>query len=96
PHLKAIEDIIKSVPPEGVSQSDIDFYEEINSIREKMSGANSYSEESETQDAVTQAADSFNTETESEEFAVIHELNTDNTQENTMGTEENSESTEDA
>lgn len=36
PHLKAIEEIIKSGPPEGVSQSDIDFYEEINTIREKM------------------------------------------------------------
>ncbi len=36
PHLKAIEEIIKSGPPDGVSQSDIDFYEEINHIREKM------------------------------------------------------------
>ncbi len=36
PHLKAIEEIIKSSPPDGVSQSDIDFYEEINHIREKM------------------------------------------------------------
>ena len=36
PHLKAIDEIIKSGPPEGVSQSDIDFYEEINMIREKM------------------------------------------------------------
>jgi len=42
PHLKAIEEIIKSSPPEGVSQSDIDFYEEINMIREKITaGANS-------------------------------------------------------
>ena len=45
PHLKAIEEIIKSSPPEGVSQSDIDFYEEINMIREKItSGANSGSD----------------------------------------------------
>jgi segregation and condensation protein B len=36
PHLKAIEEIIKSGPPEGVTQSDIDFYEEINQIRDKM------------------------------------------------------------
>ncbi len=36
PHLKAIEEIIQSSPPDGVSQSDIDFYEEINHIREKM------------------------------------------------------------
>lgn len=44
PHLKAIEEIIKSGPPEGVSQSDIDFYEEINQIRDKSAGANSYSD----------------------------------------------------
>lgn len=30
PPLKAIEEIIKSGPPEGVTQSDIDFFEEIN------------------------------------------------------------------
>lgn len=36
PHLKAIEEIIKSGPPDGVTQSDIDFYEEINQIREKL------------------------------------------------------------
>lgn len=36
PHLKAIAEIIKSGPPDGVSQSDIDFYEEINQIRDKM------------------------------------------------------------
>ena len=41
PHLKAIDEIIKSGPLEGVSQSDIDFYEEINQIKEKMTGANS-------------------------------------------------------
>jgi segregation and condensation protein B len=34
--LKAIEEIIKSGPPEGVSQSDIDFFEEINLIRSKQ------------------------------------------------------------
>jgi segregation and condensation protein B len=36
PPLKAIEEIIKSSPPEGVSQSDIDFFEEINLIRSKQ------------------------------------------------------------
>ena len=36
PPLKAIEEIIKSGPPEGVSQSDIDFFEEINLIRSKQ------------------------------------------------------------
>jgi segregation and condensation protein B len=46
PYLKAIDEIIKSGPPDGVTQSDIDFYEEINHMREKISeGANSYSEQ---------------------------------------------------
>jgi segregation and condensation protein B len=36
PPLKAIDEIIKSGPPEGVSQSDIDFFEEINLIRSKQ------------------------------------------------------------
>jgi segregation and condensation protein B len=35
PPLKAIEEVIKSGPPEGVTQSDIDFFEEINLIRAK-------------------------------------------------------------
>jgi segregation and condensation protein B len=52
PHLKAIDEIIKSGPPDGVTQSDIDFYEEINMIREKMTGANSGSGDEEI-DAVT-------------------------------------------
>jgi len=41
PPLKAIEEIIKSSPPDGVSQSDIDFFEEINLIKaKKESGEN--------------------------------------------------------
>ena len=36
PPLKAIEDIIKAGPPEGITQSDIDFYEEINVIKSQM------------------------------------------------------------
>ncbi|HJY63562.1 MAG TPA: SMC-Scp complex subunit ScpB [Ignavibacteria bacterium] len=36
PPLKAIEDIIKAGPPEGVTQSDIDFFEEINLIRSRQ------------------------------------------------------------
>jgi segregation and condensation protein B len=65
PHLKAIEEIIKSSPPEGVSQSDIDFYEEINMIREKItSGANSGSGTEQDNN-------------ESSGIASIHELNTD-------------------
>lgn len=35
PPLKEISEIIKSGPPEGVTQSDIDFFEEINQIRAK-------------------------------------------------------------
>lgn len=36
PPLKAIEEIIKSGPPEGITQSDIDFFEEINMIRSRL------------------------------------------------------------
>lgn len=35
PPLKEIAEIIKSGPPEGITQSDIDFYEEINLIKAK-------------------------------------------------------------
>jgi segregation and condensation protein B len=35
PPLKEISEIIKSGPPEGVTQSDIDFFEEINQMRAK-------------------------------------------------------------
>ena len=35
--LKAIDEIIKHSPPEGVSQSDMDFYEEINQMKAKIS-----------------------------------------------------------
>ena len=90
PHLKAIEDIIKSGPPEGVSQSDIDFYEEINSIREKMSGANSYSAEGESSETGTQQAES-----EGEELAVIHELNSESAENITSAIDQNSEGLED-
>lgn len=36
PSLKAIEEIIKAGPPEGITQSDIDFFEEINQAKEKL------------------------------------------------------------
>ena len=36
PSLKAIEEIIKHSPPEGVSQSDMDFFEEINLMKAKI------------------------------------------------------------
>ncbi|MCX7878696.1 MAG: SMC-Scp complex subunit ScpB, partial [Ignavibacteria bacterium] len=39
PTLKAIEEIIKSGPPEGVTQSDIDFFEEINLMKSKSETA---------------------------------------------------------
>lgn len=35
PPLKALEDVIKAGPPEGVTQSDIDFFEEINLMKQK-------------------------------------------------------------
>jgi segregation and condensation protein B len=38
PPLKEIAEIIKSGPPEGITQSDIDFYEEINLIKAKTAG----------------------------------------------------------
>lgn len=45
PSLKAIEDIIKHGPPDGVSQSDIDFYEEINIMKAKIAGGEVKAEE---------------------------------------------------
>jgi segregation and condensation protein B len=36
PPLKDISDIIKTGPPDGITQSDIDFYEEINLIKSKL------------------------------------------------------------
>ncbi|MBE2227891.1 MAG: SMC-Scp complex subunit ScpB [Ignavibacteria bacterium] len=72
PQLKAIDEIIKSGPPEGVTQSDIDFYEEINQIRDKIaSGGN--------------AAAHLISEVSSPDEngnAVIHELNTEGNNEN--------------
>jgi segregation and condensation protein B len=41
PPLKAIEEIIKSGPPDGVSQSDIDFFEEINLIKARKESGES-------------------------------------------------------
>ncbi len=47
PPLKEISEIIKSGPPEGVTQSDIDFFEEINLIRSKMGEGESKIDETE-------------------------------------------------
>ncbi len=41
PPLKEIAEIIKSGPPEGITQSDIDFYEEINIMKAKTAGQQS-------------------------------------------------------
>ncbi len=46
PPLKAIEDIIKAGPPEGITQSDIDFFEEINMMRSLTGGSEAASGES--------------------------------------------------
>lgn len=77
PHLKAIEEIIKSGPPDGVSQSDIDFYEEINHIREKMvTGGN--------------IAGQLISEKNEDECAIpvnIHELNSERGIENSLDNE---------
>jgi len=64
PPLKAIEDIIKSGPPEGVSQSDIDFFEEINMIRSRMEDRELLSDDTASQ----------------QDFANIHELKGDETE----------------
>jgi len=70
PHLKAIEEIIKSGPPDGVTQSDIDFYEEINQIRDKIaSGGNAASH------LISEVG------TEENENVIIHELNTEDSSE---------------
>jgi segregation and condensation protein B len=45
PHLKAIDEIIKGGPLEGVTQSDIDFFEEINQMKEKLAGEENISDE---------------------------------------------------
>lgn len=71
PHLKAIEEIIKSGPPEGVTQSDIDFYEEINQIREKL-----VSEGNSSAQLITEVKE------DNEINAVIHDLNTGSIVEN--------------
>jgi len=47
PALKAIEEIIKSGPPDGVSQSDIDFFEEINLIKARKESGESIQLDSE-------------------------------------------------
>ncbi|MBN8586658.1 MAG: SMC-Scp complex subunit ScpB [Ignavibacteria bacterium] len=66
PQLKAIDEIIKSGPPEGVTQSDIDFYEEINQIREKItSGGN----------AAGQLISEVNTD--ENENVIIHEMSSE-------------------
>jgi segregation and condensation protein B len=44
PPLKEIQEIIKSGPPEGITQSDIDFYEEINMIKAKAINGGAFSE----------------------------------------------------
>lgn len=59
PPLKAIEEIIKAGPPEGVSQSDIDFFEEINLIKSQQA-----ERESADGDYISK-----------EDFSNIHELN---------------------
>jgi segregation and condensation protein B len=64
PPLKAIEDIIKAGPPEGISQSDIDFFEEINIMK-------SHREDRELSPGDGSTAESFEN---------VHELNTDSSE----------------
>jgi segregation and condensation protein B len=64
PPLKAIEEIIKAGPPEGVTQSDIDFYEEINIMKSHREDKELYPGESKLP----------------EDFDNIHEMNSDGTE----------------
>lgn len=73
PHLKAIEEIIKSGPPDGVTQSDIDFYEEINQMREKLASG----EITPAEALITEVPEN------------IHELNISDTGDETGGNIEN-------
>jgi len=64
PPLKEISDIIKSGPPEGVTQSDIDFFEEINQLKAKTTSE--VEESPSAQSANNEANDSSETEQGSE------------------------------
>jgi segregation and condensation protein B len=89
PHLKAIAEIIKSGPPDGVTQSDIDFYEEINNMRERITeGANSFSENpseelsnvlelNENKEEITESHEAVMRETAAQDL-ITQEINTEN------------------
>lgn len=89
PHLKAIAEIIKSGPPDGVTQSDIDFYEEINNIRDRITeGANSFSENpseelsnvlelNENKEEITESHEAVMRETAAQDL-ISQESNTEN------------------
>jgi segregation and condensation protein B len=80
PPLKAIEEIIKSGPPDGVSQSDIDFFEEINLIKAKKDSGESIMLNAESSELSANGEES--SETGSDE---------DETQETELNTEEDSQ-----
>jgi segregation and condensation protein B len=70
PPLKEIQEIIKSGPPEGITQSDIDFYEEINLIKAK---ANS-EVFSETEKNILEGKEQSNEETQSVPESISEDL----------------------
>ena len=62
PSLKAIEEIIKHSPPDGVSQSDIDFYEEINIMKAKIAGGEIKPDDNAVSELITEHAGNEETE----------------------------------
>jgi segregation and condensation protein B len=67
PPLKAIEEIIKSGPPDGVSQSDIDFFEEINLIKAKKESGESIQQDSENPEISSNGEDASDSNIDDEE-----------------------------
>ena len=84
PPLKAIEEIIKSGPPEGVSQSDIDFFEEINLIRSKQENG-----EGEDEGISLVKPEDIQSEDESEDSETEEDENYEDDEHNNTGFSEN-------
>lgn len=80
PPLKAIEEIIKSGPPDGVSQSDIDFFEEINLIKAKKESGENLQLNTDSSELSTNGEEALETGSDDE-----------NSQETNLNTEEDSQ-----
>lgn len=64
PPLKDISDIIKTGPPDGITQSDIDFYEEINLIKNKLDADKNHVQDNEIKDSNENISDEKSAEDE--------------------------------